>query len=127
MALSRKSAKIPRERMTLTKLGTLMEAQGKTSQVVAEGVRGLRAEFGTFKMALEDVDERLQRVEPVVNILAKVDERLQRVEPVVNILAKRVESVANTLAPLPARIDTIDERLERIEKRLEFAEAKLPS
>ena len=77
-------------------VATLLESIDHKMRVVAEGVTGLRSEFDTFKIALEDVDERLGRLEPIVN----------------------------TLGPVPKKLDDLERKLDTFNQRLAAVESK---
>ena len=74
----------------------LLEVIRTDVSVIAEDHRSLRAEFGTMRLVVEDLDERMGRVESVVITLASVPGTLQRIE-------KRLESFDERITALEAR------------------------
>ena len=49
----------------------LLETRDKSLAVIAEDVRGLRSEFGTFKLALDDVANDVKWMKPALHTLIK--------------------------------------------------------
>lgn len=68
----------PSERMTLTKLGRLIEAQGKEIHTIASGLADLHKKVDGLDRRLDNVEKRLESVEKRLDSVEKKVEELQR-------------------------------------------------
>ena len=69
------------EPISWNEVKTLLESQDKTIRFIAEKVDTLCSESGTFKLVLSDIDERVQRLEPIVkSIRSDLDELKKEVK-----------------------------------------------
>jgi len=75
----------------------MLEARDKSLAVIAEDLRGLRSEFNTFKLALEDVSDDIKLMKPAIHTLVKDVKKLtegnERIEGHVVALEKRLTAL----------------------------------
>ena len=99
----RTPAKTPRtsEPIDWNQVKALLESFQNEIRLIAEAQRGLRAEFGSFKMALGEVAEDVKFLKPVVQTLAK---DLAALKTDVGELRKDVKDIKDRFSTAEARL-----------------------
>ena len=102
----------------------LLENLSGDFRVFGENLRGLCSEFGSFKLALEDVDTRLQSVEPIIQTLRHVPEKLEEIEKRLGDIENRLSGVEKDLGEIKPDVKEIKGHLETSDQRLSALELK---